>query len=125
VPERLAALPRLAALRDRLEQVCVALGASVNADVRGARVATVSNVSVPGWRAEILVAALDLEGLCASAGAACSSGLGAPSPVLRALYPSEPWRAESALRLSLGPETSESEVARACAIVQRVLGRTA
>lgn len=121
LPKRLSELTRLAALRDQLEQTCLALGAVVNS--QGPRVATVSNVSVPGWRGEILVAALDLEGLCASAGAACSSGLGAPSPVLLALYPDEPWRAESALRLSLGPETSEQDVEQACAILQRVLGR--
>ncbi|MDB4973194.1 MAG: Cysteine desulfurase [Myxococcaceae bacterium] len=123
VESRLLSQPRLAQLRDQLEQLCGACGASVNAPAEGARVATVSNVSVPGWRGEILVAALDLEGLCVSAGAACSSGLGAPSPVLRALYASEPWRAESALRLSLGPETQATEVEQACAILQRVLGR--
>ena len=122
-PERLATMPRLAALRDQLERSCLALGALANAGARGGRVATVSNLSVPSWRGEVLVAALDVEGLCVSAGAACSSGLGAPSPVLRALYPGELWRAESALRISLGPETSESDVASAAAILQRVLAR--
>jgi cysteine desulfurase len=128
LPTRLAHMPRLAQLRDRLERACVALGGTVNASPHGAadaRVATVTNVSVSGWRGEVLVAALDVEGLCASAGAACSSGLGAPSPVLLALYPEAPWRAESALRLSLGPETSEAEVERAIEILRRVLGRGA
>lgn len=127
VPARLAEMPRLVRQRDRLEQALVALGAVVNAAPAqaGERVATVSNVSVRGWRGEVLVAALDVEGLCASAGAACSSGLGAPSPVLQALYPEEPWRAESALRLSLGPETSDADVTQAIAILQRVLGRGA
>jgi cysteine desulfurase len=83
----------------------------------------VSDVSVRGWRGEVLVAALDLEGVCASSGAACSSGLAAPSPVLRALYPDEPWRAESALRLSLGPETTDAEIAQAIAVLRRVLAR--
>jgi cysteine desulfurase len=126
VPARLAERERLARRRDRLEQALVALGAAVNAAAAGGeRVATVCNVSVPGWRGEVLVAALDLEGLCASAGAACSSGLGAPSPVLLGLYPDEPWRAESALRLSLGPETSDDDVTQAIEILQRVLGRGA
>ncbi len=124
VGSRLAAMPRIAALRDRLERACVELGAIVNGPWSAPeRVATVTNVSVRGWRGEVLVAALDLEGLCASSGAACSSGLGAPSPVLLALYPGEPWRAESALRLSLGPETSDAEVDHAIAILRRVLGR--
>jgi cysteine desulfurase len=126
-PLRLDEMARLAGLRDRLEAALVELGAIVNAapPPSGSRVATVSNVSVPGWRGEVLVAALDLEGLCASAGAACSSGLGAPSPVLLALYPEAPWRAESALRLSLGPETGEAEVEGAISILRRVLGRGA
>jgi cysteine desulfurase len=120
--ERLEARPRLGALRDRLEQAARALGGQVNG-AAGERVETVTNLSFPGWRAEVLVAALDIEGLCVSAGAACSSGLGAPSPVLRAMYPAEPWRAEAALRFSLGPETTEAEVEAACTVLARVLGR--
>lgn len=123
LPERLAATAGIAQLRDRLEQAGRALGGVVNG-AEGERVATVTNLSFPGWRADVLVAALDIEGLCVSAGAACSSGVGAPSPVLAALYPGEPWRAEAGLRLSLGPETSEAEVDQAIAILQRVVGRT-
>ena len=89
----------------------------------GPRVATVSNASFQGRRGDVLVAALDVEGVCASAGAACSSGLAAPSPVLRALYPAEAWRASSALRFSLGPETSEADVDAAIAAIRRVLAR--
>jgi cysteine desulfurase len=127
IPERLSAMARVQALRDRLERAAQDLGGVVNGAAHGgaqpARVATVANLSFPDWRGEILVAALDIEGLCASAGAACSSGLGAPSPVLRAMYPDQPWRAEAALRLSLGPETSQSEIDQALAILARVLGR--
>lgn len=119
---RLAAVPTMARSRDRLEAACLALGAVANAPT--ARVASVCNLSVRGWRGEVLVAALDVEGLCASSGAACSSGLGEPSPVLRALYPDEPWRAESALRLSLGPETTEAEIDQAIAMIGRVLARS-
>jgi cysteine desulfurase len=126
-PGRLAEMAHVARRRDRLEAALVALGATVNAAPPGIgeRVATVCNVSVPGWRGEVLVAALDLEGLCASAGAACSSGLGAPSPVLLGLYPEAPGRGESALRLSLGPETSEAELEQAIVILRRVLSRGA
>lgn len=120
--ERLASMPRLAGLRDRIEQAACALGAQVNG-ADAPRVATVSNVSVSGWRGDVLVAALDLEGLCVSAGAACSSGLGTPSPVLLAMYPHEPWRAESAIRVSLGPETSETELEDAITLLRKVLGR--
>jgi cysteine desulfurase len=118
---RLKAQARIALLRDRLEHAALALGAVRNSE--GERVATVSNVSFAGLRADVLVAALDLEGVCVSSGAACSSGLGAPSPVLRAMYPDSPWRAESALRLSLGPETSEKDCDDAAAVLARVLAR--
>jgi cysteine desulfurase len=121
LPARLAAQSRIAGLRDALERSACALGATRNGE--GERVATVSNLSFAGLRADVLVAALDVEGLCVSSGAACSSGLGAPSPVLRAMYPDSPWRAESALRLSLGPETSEKDAADAADILARVLGR--
>jgi cysteine desulfurase len=122
VDQRLRAMPRLAGQRDRIERAACALGGVVNA-AEGARVASVSNVSFPGWRGDVLVAALDVEGLCVSAGAACSSGLGAPSPVLQAMYPDEPWRAESALRFSLGPETTDEEVEGAIEILTRVVPR--
>lgn len=121
LPARLAAQAAVARLRDQLEARAVALGAVANAD--GPRVATVSNVSFQGVRADVLVAALDVEGLCVSAGAACSSGLATPSPVLRAMYADSPWRAESAVRLSLGPETGTAEVAAAGEILARVLAR--
>jgi cysteine desulfurase len=121
LPARISAQPEVGGLRDQLEARAVALGGLAN--VAGARVATVSNVSFRGVRADVLVAALDVEGLCVSAGAACSSGLAAPSPVLRAMYADSPWRAESALRFSLGPETSAPEVSAAADILARVLAR--
>ena len=124
LPTRFEAQAAVAARRDRLEAACLEAGAALNG-AEGPRVASVTNVSMRGWRGEVLVAALDLEGLCASAGAACSSGLGAPSPVLQAMYPDAPWRAESALRLSLGPETSDADVEAAIAILRRVLARGA
>lgn len=122
VPSRTEAMSSVAALRDRLEGTLRELGAAING-LEGKRAPTVVNASVPGLRGEVLVAALDLEGLCASSGAACSSGLAEPSPVLRAMYPEEPWRAESALRLSLGPELDAEVIDSASAIVRRVVAR--
>lgn len=123
LPSRLDAQPSIARLRDELEALLVSLGGVVNG-AEWPRVATVVNASFRGWRGATLVAALDLEGLAVSAGAACSSGVDAPSPVLRALYPDAPWRATSALRVSLGPETSEADVAFAVGALKRVLSRT-
>ena len=120
--ERLSAQPRIATLRDRIEHALLVLGAVRNAS-SGPRVSTVSNTSVRGWRGEALIAALDVEGLAASSGAACSSGLQEPSPVLRAMHPDESWRAGAALRLSFGVETTEIEQESALALIAKVLAR--
>ncbi|MGB5268789.1 MAG: aminotransferase class V-fold PLP-dependent enzyme, partial [Polyangiales bacterium] len=87
------------------------------------RTGTVTNLSFPGWQGPLLVAALDLEGLCLSTGAACSSGLQEPSAVIRAMYPDEQWRAGSAVRISLGMETSQEDIDLAIASFERVLAR--
>ena len=67
--------------------------------------------------------ALDLEGIAVSAGAACSSGVEGPSPVVRALHRDEPWRSESCVRCSLGIETTDEDVDLAIAAFTRVLAR--
>ncbi len=120
--DRLDAMPRVAAWRDRLEAAGIHLGGVVNG--AGPRVASVTNLSFRAWKSAHLVAALDLEGLATSAGAACSSGLAEPSPGVAALHPDEPWRAASALRLSLGPEGLDDDaIDRAVAILERVVPR--
>ena len=119
---RLAAMPAIAERRDRLEAALLELGAVRNAPT-APRVATATNVSVRGWKGETLVAALDIEGVCASSGAACSSGLSEPSPVIAAMHPGELWRAASALRLSLGPETTDVEIEQAIGVLRAVLPR--
>ena len=67
-----------------------------------------------------VVAALDLAGLAASTGSACTTGSPEPSHVLTAMgYPEE--EARGALRFSLGRTTTEAELALAAEIVPRVL----
>jgi cysteine desulfurase len=67
--------------------------------------------SVPGLKAETAVIAFDLEGVAVSSGAACSSGKVQPSHVLAAMGV-PPDLARGAVRLSLGPTTTESEINR-------------
>lgn len=124
IGRRLEAHARLATLRERWEAVVRALGGAINA-TDASRVPTVVSASFRGRRGDDLVVAMDLEGVCLSSGAACSSGLSEPSAVLRAMYPDEPWRAAGALRSSFGPETTETELEIAAAALQRVLARTA
>lgn len=121
VADRLAAQPRLASLREHIESNLIGLGARVNGGPP--RTATVSNLSFAGWAGPVLAAALDLEGICVSTGAACSSGLQEPSEVIRAMYPDAQWRAGSAVRISLGMETTLEEIGMASDIFRRVLAR--
>ncbi|WP_438001938.1 cysteine desulfurase family protein [Sorangium sp. So ce185] len=121
-PARYAAL---APLRDRLEaeltQVGRAAGASPVRNGEGARAPHVTNLSWPGWRGDELCAALDLEGVAVSSGAACSAGTAEPSPVLTAML--GPERAASAVRFSIGEDTTEADVVEAARRVARVLSR--
>jgi cysteine desulfurase len=121
-PARYAAL---AGLRDRFEEQLVVLGEKLNrAPLRngdGARAPHVSNMSWPGWQGDELAAALDLEGVCVSAGSACAAGTPEPSRVIAAMLGET--RARSALRVSLGEETTEIELERAISAFGRVLTR--
>ena len=122
VPERLSLQADIGVMRDRVERALVEFGATVNAG-SGPRVATVSNVSFSTRRGSDLVAALDLEGLCCSSGAACSSGLAEPSPVLTAMYPEQRQRALGALRLSFGPESLQVDMDAVLETLRVVLDR--
>lgn len=116
----------VARLRDALEASLAELGARHGAPpvVNGSspRAPHVTNLSWPGWRGEELCAALDLEGVAVSAGAACSAGTAEPSPVLTAMVGVE--RAACAVRVSLGEDTTEADVELALERWARVLGRT-
>jgi cysteine desulfurase len=102
--------PRVTALRDRLERGL--LGAVPDARVNGAtapRLAGTSSLTLPGCDGEALLMALDLAGICASAGSACTSGSTRPSHVLAAMGLS-PEDARATLRLSLGWTTTDREI---------------
>jgi len=65
--------------------------------------------AVPGQKAETALIGLDLAGIAASSGAACSSGKVTASHVLEAMGVG-PGLAAGAVRLSLGRNTTETEV---------------
>lgn len=73
------------------------------------RVPGIVNVRFPGVDGETLLVGLDLAGVSASHGAACSTGAMEPSPVLRAMGLS-PQEARASIRFSVGPSTSEAEL---------------
>lgn len=77
------------------------------------RLPNTSCFAVPGWKGETQVMQMDLAGFAISAGSACSSGKVKESRVLRAMgYPQDV--AASAIRVSLGPTTTEQDVLRFC-----------
>jgi cysteine desulfurase len=103
---------RMAALRDRLEAGLAArMPAAIVFGREAERLPNTTLFAVPGIKAETAVIALDLDGIAVSSGAACSSGKVQPSHVLAAMgVPAA--LAQGAIRVSLGPTTTESEVDR-------------
>ena len=93
---------RIGRLRDRLESGLLAAIPDARVNGRGAeRLPNTLSITFPGADGEALLMALDLEGICASAGAACTSGSTTPSHVLSAMGLSVD-EARATLRLSLG-----------------------
>jgi cysteine desulfurase len=114
---------RLGALRDRLEAGLRERVPGLLVNGAGAeRLPNVSSLAVPGADPEMLLAALDLEGIAASSGSACSSGAVEPSHVLLAMgLPAEV--AGPSVRFSLGWGTTEAEVERVLDVFPRVVER--
>ncbi|WP_130837596.1 cysteine desulfurase family protein [Lachnoclostridium sp. Marseille-P6806] len=86
------------------------------------------NLSIPGVEAETLLILLDMEGICASGGSACTTGATEPSHVLTAIGAGAR-RAKGALRFTLGEETTKGEIRAAasavCRTARRLLDRRA
>lgn len=100
---------RLAALRDGLERELARLGGTVFG--RGAaRLANTSYFALPEIDGETLVARLDRAGFAVASGSACSSAAPEPSHVLRAMAVA-PELARGAVRVSLGHDNTEQQVA--------------
>jgi cysteine desulfurase len=112
----------LGPLRDALAAglLRMAKGARQNG-MAAPRAPHVTSIAFPGWNAPELVAALDLEGVAASGGSACSAGTAEPSSVLLAMGDDE--AATCSVRFSLGEDTTASDVEAALEAAGRVLAR--
>ena len=80
------------------------------------------NLCIPGAETESLLASLDQEGICASGGAACSSGSISASRTLMAIGRRKA-DAVCAVRFSLGRENTADDVRIAVDILERVVKR--
>ncbi|MGC4407037.1 cysteine desulfurase [Rhizobium rosettiformans] len=111
----------IAALRDRAEAGMLAAAPETVIYSRGeARVGNTSFFHLPGLKAETGQIAFDLEGVALSAGAACSSGKVGASHVLTAMGEDA---ATGALRLSIGPTTTETDIDRFVATFEKIAAR--
>ena len=101
---------RVEKLRNILEKTLEdAVPSTIFVGKGSARLPNTSCLMVPGWKGETQVMQMDLAGFAISAGSACSSGKVRASACLRAMGFDEA-EAASAVRVSLGPQTTEAEV---------------
>jgi cysteine desulfurase len=102
----------VARLRDLLEDRLADAAPEIVFFGRAARrLPNTTAFAIPGWKAETQVMQMDLAGCAISAGSACSSGKVKASRTLTAMG-ADQMTAASAIRISLGPVSTEDEVMR-------------
>ncbi|GAB4569146.1 MAG: cysteine desulfurase family protein [Anaerolineae bacterium] len=121
--EREAECERLRALRDRLiEGILARISDVYLTGHRTERLPGHASFIVRGVEAEGMLMGLDLEGICASSGSACTSGAQEPSHVLTAMGVPR-GEAVGHLRLSLGRQTQESHIERVLQVLPEIVER--
>ncbi|MGA2583605.1 MAG: aminotransferase class V-fold PLP-dependent enzyme [Tepidisphaeraceae bacterium] len=121
--QSLPKMPHVAKLRDRLEQGI--LQNIPQTQINGStdhRLPNTTNIGFARLEAEAILLLLSERGICASAGAACSSGSLEPSHVLKAMR-IDPLMAHGAIRFSLSRYSTEQEVDQTLAILPEVIER--
>jgi cysteine desulfurase len=111
---------RLRALRARLAAACLAVDGVEITGHPAERLPGLLSLRVRGADGVAISVALDLDGIAASTGSACSTGSPEPSHVLTAMGYTDA-EALGALRLSMGRSTTDAEVGEACLVVPRVI----
>ena len=118
---RLVELPqRLTALREKLEQGLVQLGATIFS-LTAERLSNTSYFAFSGLDGETLVGKLDRAGYAVASGAACSSANPEPSHVLAAMGVA-PELARGAVRVSLGAGNTETDIEQFINTLQTTVG---
>ncbi len=119
LPSEQESLEQIRKLRDRFEQEVLSRVPDTVVNGQGPRLCNTSNLSFLRTDGETLLMNLDMQGLSASHGSACSSGALEPSRILLGMGLSLQ-RARSAIRFSLGRMTTEEDVIQAVHIIQRL-----
>jgi cysteine desulfurase len=122
VPNPVFNKTKLAPLADQIIATVDALPGLHLVGSRKQRLSNTVSFVVEGADSIALMACLDLEGVCASSGSACSAGSLEPSHVVSALDV-EKKLANSLVRFSLGRDSTEEEVNHAMAILPDVIRR--
>ena len=117
-----AAAARLTALRDRLLENILKIPKTALTGSRTNRLPGLASVTVEGIEGESMVLLLDLQGIAASTGSACSTGSLDPSHVLMALGLKHE-TAHGSLRLSLGRYSDEADVEKISAVLPDIVAR--
>ncbi len=107
---------RLAALRDRLIMGVLALPGARLTGHPSERLANSASFAFEGIEGESLLLNLDLRGVAASSGSACTSAIVDPSHVLVALGLDDAWN-RGHLRLTLGHSTTGDDIDRVLALL--------
>ena len=111
---------RLTRLRDTfIANIETIPGASLNGH-RGKRLPNNAHFRFAGRKGETVVIRLDQNGICASAGSACSAGSAEPSHVLEALGRT-PAEADENVRFTLGRGTTEEDLKKTAAVLRGIL----
>src|SRR5436190_7206668 len=114
---------RVAVMRDRLERgILESIDESYVNGRTDLRVPNTTNIGFARLEAEAILLLLSEQNICASAGAACSSGSLEPSPVLRAMHIDDRI-AHGAIRFSLSKFSTDVEIDRALSVLPGIINR--
>lgn len=80
------------------------------------------NIAIPGVQGETILLGLDMEGVAASAGSACTTGNSEPSHVLRAMGLSDE-RCRASLRFTVGRDNTVEQMDEAAEILAETVSR--
>lgn len=83
----------------------------------------IMNVFFPGTNVESLLVNLDLAGIAASSGSACTAGSVEPSHVLVSMFGKNSERITSSVRFSFGLGNTEEEIANAAKTISQIIKR--
>ena len=116
------ALENMNAVKTLCDELEAALEDAVIFGAGADRLPNTSCFAVPGFNAETLLMALDLEGIAVSSGSACSSGKVSKSHVLAAMGVA-PEIAGAAIRVSLGWDTTSAHIHHFTAAWRKIIAR--